>query len=176
MFATLYLPKFFLQAAMRHEVISPETPVALIDENEKNPLIIQLNQPAEAAAVCIGMAPTQALARCLQLTIKTRSAIKEEALANLVLQYCFSLSPTVEATAPGVWTIQFTRTDNLETKLLTVVRQLAQCEVLAQAGVAPTPDLSFIAANLARPVLQIEDPRKFLEPLPIDILAIPLQY
>jgi hypothetical protein len=175
MFATVYLPKFFLQAAMRHQETSADTPVALINETEKKPLIIQLNEPAEAAGVCAGMAPTQGLARCLQLAIKTRSEAKEQALANLVLQYCFSLSPSVEVTAAGVWTIQFTRTDNLQVKVMTVVRQLGQCAVLAQAGIAPTPDLSFIAANLARPVLQIDDPQKFLDPLPIDILAIPFQ-
>jgi protein ImuB len=175
MFATLYLPNFFLQAALRHQEIPNSSPVGLIDEQEKKPLIMQLNQAAKDAGVCVGMAPTQGLARCLALLIKSRSSVKEEALTNLVLQYCFSLSPLVEATAPGVWTIQFTRTDNLSLNVSVVVRQLAECKINARAGIAPTPDMSFIAANLASPVLQIDDPHKFLEPLPIDILTIPFQ-
>jgi hypothetical protein len=175
MFATVYVPNFFLQAAVRHQEISASTPVALIDENDKKPLIIQRNDAAEMAGVCIGMAPSQGLARCLNLLIKSRSLPKEKALANLLLQYCFSLSPNVEETAAGIWTVQFTRADNLQQKVASVIEQLAQCQIAAHAGIAPTPDMSFLAANLARPVLQIVEPEEFLAPLPIDILALPFQ-
>jgi len=175
MFATIFVPNFFLQAALRHEPIASATPVALIDENKNKPLIIQLNAAAEDARVCLGMAPSQGLARCLTLVIKTRSLAKETALANLLLQYCFSLSPSVEATAAGLWTIQFTRTDNLDRKLSDVIHQLGECDIIARAGIAPTPDMSFLAANLARPVLQIDDPTKFLAPLPIDVLTLSAQ-
>jgi hypothetical protein len=175
MFATIYVPNFFLQAALRHEDISSSTPIALIDEQETKPLIIQLNNVAEEAGVRIRMSPSQGLARCLELVIKTRSAAKEHALTNLLLQYAFSLAPNVEATAPGIWTVEFTRTDNLKTKVSDVVQQLGDCHINAQAGIAPTPDLSFLAANLARPVLQITNPEKFLAPLPIDVLALPFQ-
>jgi protein ImuB len=176
MFATFYVPNFFLQAALRHQEIPSSTPVALIAEEEKKPTIIQLNQAAELSSVRNGMTPSQGLARCLTLVIKARSSIKEAALTNLLLQYCFSLSPSVEATAPGVWTVQFTRVDNLSEKVTAVVRRLGALEIDAHAGIAPTPDLSFLAANLARPILEISDPEKFLAPLPIDILAIPFQH
>ena len=172
MFATIFLPNFFLQAAMRYQQIPSSTPVGLIDENDNKPLIIQLNQAAETAGVRIGMAPSQGLARCLNLLILPRSVPKEEAVANLLLQYCFSLSPYVEATAAGVWTVQFTRTDQLHEKVSNVIQQLGLCEITAQAGIAPTPAMSFLAANLSRSVLQIDDAEKFLSPLPIDILAI----
>jgi hypothetical protein len=175
MFATIYLPNFFLQAAMRHQQVSSSRAVGLIDENENKPLIIQLNQAAETAGVRIGMSPTQGLARCLNLLIQPRSTVKEEAVANLLLQYCFSLSPYVEATAAGVWTLQFTRSDRLYDKISNVIQQLGLCEITAQAGIAPTPDMSFLAANLSRSVLQIEDAEKFLSPLPIDVLAVPFQ-
>jgi hypothetical protein len=56
-----------------------------------------------------------------------------------------------------------------------VIDQLAECEITAQAGLAQRPDTSFLAAHLARPVLRIENAKKFLAPLPIDILAIPLE-
>jgi impB/mucB/samB family protein len=175
MFATIYLPNFFLQAAARHQTLSAITPIALIEEKEKKPVIIQLNQAAEAAGVRIGMTPSQGLARYLSLIIKTRSPAKEQSLANLVLQYAFSLSPSVEATRPGLWTIQFTRNHDLHGKLSFVVQRLLQSEVISQAGIASTPDMSFLAAHLARPVLQIENPEQFLGPLSIDILAISFQ-
>ena len=34
------------------------------------------------------------------------------------------------------------------------------------------PDTSFLAAHLAKPVLQVDDAQKFLAPLPIETLAI----
>lgn len=175
MFATIYLPNFFLQAAMRHQQIPISTPVALIDEHEKKPVILQLNKSAENVGVRIGMAPSQALARYLNLVIKTRSSTKEAAASNLVLQYCFSLTPYVEATAPGIWTLQFTRTNNLTDKLSSIVHELGRYELSAQGGIAETPDMSFLAANLGHPVLHIQNAEEFLAPLAIDVLGIPFQ-
>jgi hypothetical protein len=52
-----------------------------------------------------------------------------------------------------------------------VIQQLAECDIAAQAAIAPTPDSSFLAAHLARPVLQINDAKEFLAPLPIETLG-----
>jgi len=175
MFATIFIPNFYLQAALRHRAISPETPVAVINENDKKPVIIQLNSAAEAAGVSNGMTPSQGLARCLSLLIKTRSPSQEKSIQEIVLHYAFSLSPFVEATSPGVCTVQFSKAQELLGKVSRVIDQLAACEVNAQAGLSQTPDTSFLAAHLGRPILEIKDPKKFLAPLSIDTLAIPLQ-
>ena len=39
MFATIYLPDFFLQAAMRHQTELPGQPVALIGDQDKKAVI-----------------------------------------------------------------------------------------------------------------------------------------
>ncbi|MEY2484659.1 MAG: protein ImuB [Verrucomicrobiota bacterium] len=174
MFATIYLPNFALQAALRHELLPASTPVGLIDEHNKKAVLVQLNRSAEAAGVRIWMTPSQGLGRCLSLIIKARSPIKEQSLANVILQHAFSLSPYVEATGLGVWTIQFTDHRELIGKLSRVVHQLAECEITAQAGIASEADTSFLAAHLARPVLQIDNSREYLATLSIDLLAIPL--
>ena len=70
MFATLYLPDFYLQASLRHQPELRARPVALIDDQEKKAVIIQLNASAEASGVRSGMTPSQGLARYLQLVIK----------------------------------------------------------------------------------------------------------
>jgi protein ImuB len=185
MFATIYVPNFYLQAGLRHQALLPITPAALIDEKDKKPVIIQLNPAAEAAGVSKGMTPSQALARCLTLVIKTRSPSQEKSIEAIVLHYAFTLSPYVEATGPGVCTVQFSDGDarlsgqarrlSSVAKVSRVIDQLAECDVIAQAGLSRTPDSSFLAAHLARPVLEIKEPKKFLAPLPIDTLAIPLQ-
>jgi protein ImuB len=170
MFATIYLPNFYLQAAMRHQPGLCEKPVALIEEQEKKPVIIQLNEAAEKAGICKGMSPSQALARSLQIVIKVRARTQEKSIQEILLHYAFTLSPFVEATAPGICTVQFTDHRHLQAKVVRVVQQLAKCEIRAQAGITATPDTSFLAAYLARPVLHIENVKEFLVPLPIETL------
>src|SRR5262245_16813884 len=108
MFATIYLPNFYLQAATRHQPELCEKPVALIEEQERKPLIIQLNEAAEKAGVRKGMTPSQALARSLRMVIKVRAHMQEKSMQEILLHHAFTLSPFVEETAPGVCTIQFT--------------------------------------------------------------------
>jgi protein ImuB len=118
------------------------------------------------------MTPSQGLARYLQLIIKTRLRAQEKLLDDLLLQFGFSLTPLVEATAPGVCTVQFTDHRNVRQKVECVVEQLRESQITAQAGIAFTPDASLLAAHLARPVLQVDDAKDFLAPLPLETLAI----
>jgi nucleotidyltransferase/DNA polymerase involved in DNA repair len=172
MFATIYLPNFYLQAAIRHQPELRAQPVALLEEEENKPVIIQLNEAAEQAGIRKGMSPSQALARYLQVTIKARARPQEKSIQEMLLHYAFTLSPFVEATKPGICTIQFTDNRDLSANVSRVIEQLAQCEITAQAGIAPTPDTSLLIAHLARPVLQVENPKEFLAPLPIETLAM----
>jgi hypothetical protein len=118
------------------------------------------------------MTPSQALARCLQVVIRTRERAQENVINEILLQHAFMLSPFVAASAPGGCTVQFTDNRDLTPKLSRIVAKLAKCEIHAQAGIAPSPDTSFLAAHLARPVLQIEEPKEFLALLPIETLAM----
>lgn len=172
MFATIYLPDFYLQAALRHQPELRGKPVGLIDDEEKKAVIIQLNATAEETGVRSGMTPSQGLARNLQLVIKVRAQAQEKLLQESLLHFAGTLAPYVEATGPGIATVQFTDTKNLAAKVTGVIAQLADSEIIAQAGVAPTPDASFLAAHLATPVLEVDDSNEFLAALPIDVLAI----
>jgi nucleotidyltransferase/DNA polymerase involved in DNA repair len=172
MFATIYLPNCYLQAAMRHQPELRAQPVALLEEQEKKPVIIQLNEAAEQAGIRKGMTPSQALARYLQVTIKARARTQEKSIQEMLLHYAFTLSPFVEATSPGICIIQFTDNRDLSAKVSRVIEQLAECEITAQAGIALTPDTSLLIAHLARPVLEINDAKEFLAPLAIEILAM----
>ena len=155
---------------MRHQPGLCTKPVALIEEQNRKPVIIQLNDVAEKAGIYKGMTPSQALARSLRVVIKVRARQQEKSIQETLLHYAFTLSPFVEATAPGICTVQFTDHRYLQAKVVCVIKQLAKCEISAQAGIAPTPDTSFLAAHLAEPVLQIENAKEFLAPLPIEVL------
>jgi len=172
MFATIYLPNFYLQAAIRHHPKLRAQPVALIDASQKKVAIIELNDDAEKAGITKGMTPSQALARCLHVVIRTRERAQENVIGEILLQHAFMLSPFVEATVSGVCTVQFTDSRDLTAKLSRVIAKLEKCEIRAQAGIASSPDTSYLAAHLARPVLQIDQAKEFLAPLPIETLAI----
>ena len=170
MFGALYLPDFELQAALRHEPELHQLPVALLDNEEAKATILQLTKSATETGVSPGMTPSQGLARCLKLIIKPRALAQEKIAGEILLHHAAMLAPEIEATAPGVCTVHFTSLKNCRANIERVVRQLAQLQLTARAGLAATPDLSFLAAYLARPVLQIDDPKKFLGPLPIETL------
>jgi len=171
MFATIYLPNFYLQAATRHQPELRAKPMALIEGHERKPVIIELNEAAEKTGIRKGMTPSQALARCLRVVMKTRAQMQEKSMQEILIRYAFTLSPFVEASAPGICTTQFTDNRNLSEKLSRVIQHLAECEIRAQGAIAPTPDTSFLAAHLARPVLQVEDAKEFLALLPIETLG-----
>ena len=117
MFATIYLPNFYLQAATRHQPELRAKPVGLIEEQERKPLIVQLNEAGETVGIRKGMTPSQALARCLSVVIKARAYMQEKSIQEILLHCVFSLSPFVEATAPGVCTVQFTDNRDLKIRL-----------------------------------------------------------
>jgi protein ImuB len=171
MFATIYLPNFCLQAATRHQPELCQKPLALIEEHGRKPVIIQLNEVAENAGIRKGMTPSQALGRSLQVVIKVRVRTQEKSMQEILLHSAFTLSPFVEDTAPGVCTLQFTDCRKLSEKMCRVIEQLRKCEIHAQSAIAPTPDASFLAAYLARPVLQIDNAKEFLASLPVETLA-----
>ena len=157
---------------MRHQSDLAAKPIGLIETREGKLIITQLNANAETAGVRLGMTPSQGLARSLSLIIKTRALEQEKLLEELLLQHAFTLSPNVEATAPGICTVEFTDHRNLLNKVSRVIEQLAICQISAQAAIAPSPDTSLLAAHLARPVLQIDNAKDFLAPLPIEVLGL----
>ncbi len=172
MFVALYLPGFALQAALRQTPALHRQPVALLDDEQARATILQVTPSAAAAGVEAGMSASQALARCLSLTIKSRVREQEKIAREILLQHAAALSPEIEATAPGVCTLRLTSRRNDREKVERVVRQLAELELTAQAGLAGTPDLSFLAACLARPVLEVGEAKTFLGPLPIATLRV----
>src|SRR5947207_13039956 len=113
MFATIYLPNFCLQAATRHQPELCEKPVALIEEHERKPVVIQLNEAAENAGIRKGMTPSQALPRSLRVVIKVRAPTQEKSIQDIWLLSALTLRPVVEDTSPGVCTDQFTNCLNL---------------------------------------------------------------
>lgn len=167
MFAALYLADFALQAVLRH---LPEAgPAALLETDKRPPRITAYTATARATGVELGQTSPQALARCPGLRLfEPRRDAEAEAGAAL-LATAFAISPAVEATAPGLCTLQI---DGLadaarEPALRHALDRLVALGLQATAGAGPTPLLAFYAARQASPLLLIGDERQFLAPLPL---------
>ncbi len=167
MFAVLLLPGFRLQAALRFREEMRARPVALIDEEASKAGVLETSEAAAAAGVTPGQSATQALARCPALTLLPRSPAQERAAQAALLEIAGTLSPEVEATAPGCGTVSLRASREKDWAALgaRVVAQLAALRLRGTAGLAANPDLAFLAARHARPVLVVQTPVAFLAEL-----------
>jgi len=182
MFVVLLLPDFRLQSALRHRDELRTRPAALVDDEA----VLEINSAAADAGVTAGMPSVQALARCPQLALLPRSAASEQVVQAALTEAAFSLSPNVEATAGGCCTVDVMRTllsaepppshargqacprhDDWHTLAGKVVAHLTALGLRAQLGVAPNPDLAFLAARRAQPVLVVQSPTAFLSQLAV---------
>jgi protein ImuB len=175
MFAVVYLPNFSLQAVLRYERELESRPVALTGGDQPKPLIIQVNRSAHECGVVSGLSPSQATARCEKLVIKSRSVAQEDSATDVLLQTAYEFSPNIEATAPGVCTMELkglgigieAAANAWAEKLRTA---FASYFLEAQIGIAPTPALALLAARVAKPVLVAFTPAEFIPTLPIEAL------
>src|ERR1051326_7190120 len=178
MFAVIYIPRFALQAALRHEPELGSKPIALVDPERTTPLVCDLTDAARQRGVSEGLTPTQAMARCAELSVRHRSVAQEIAAGHAVLQCAWGFSPHIEATAPGVCT--------LDLRGLAILSEddpgamsgwaahlraaLAGQQLRVRVGIGPTPNLARHAARWADGIEIVRDPKAFIASLPVAAL------
>lgn len=186
MFAVLHIPDFALHAVLRTESAIGKRPAALFSDSGKKSVVLAANSSARAAGVELGMSAPQAVARCAQLVIRAAVPAAESEARAALLAVGFTLSPSIEDTAPGICTIDLKGADS--SKLVscahTAIESLIRLDLPATAGVAATPLLALYAARQlslfpAIPgrnpsddsrrgkVLLVENIAGFLAPLPL---------
>jgi protein ImuB len=178
MFAALYIPQFALQAALRHEAEQWSRPVALVDPARSVPVVCDVTEPARQRGVTEGLTPTQALARCRDIVVRHRSPIQEAAATDVLLQCAFGFSPNIEATAPGVCTLDlhglaiFSQAKSAEKIAWAggLRRALAAFGLRGRVGIAATPNLARQAAQWTEEIFVVENPKTFIEALPVAAL------
>src|ERR1700677_1987928 len=168
-YAVLYAPEFRLQATLRYQPHLIGQPVALLDSLSKKPHVLELTPEATSARVEIGMTPTQAKARCPQVHLLFGNGGHERAAHEVLLQAAEGISPFLEATAPGVVTVEWRSQRRCEEKqmAISVIQPLSQIGLKIQMGISITPFLALLIARHADPVRTVEDPASFLAPLPL---------
>ena len=149
MFAVLYLADFALQAVLRQEPEAGKRAAALFTEHTKKSLAIAANAAACATGVELGMTAPQAVARCPTLLIRIPNAAAEAEARAALLAVGFTVSPTIENTAPGVCTIDLkgSAPAQYSRAAAAAVAQLQAFGLDATAGIAATPLLALYAAR-----------------------------
>src|SRR5262245_12823333 len=105
MFAVVFVQNFSLQAVLRHEPDLISRAVALTDPELPKLGIVQCTSAARDADVDEGMSASQAMARCAELVIKSRSRAQEQSATEVLIQTAYAFSPFIESTAPGICTM-----------------------------------------------------------------------
>jgi protein ImuB len=184
MFATVFIPDFSLQAVLRHELeLLRSRPVALVDPALPKPIIVQLSSAARAFGVIEGLTASQAMARCEELTIKTRSLAQEQAATDALLQTAYAFSPGIESTGLGVCTMDLKglgmeNRGQAEKWSGEILQALAQLHLEGRMGIAATPALALLAARCNRrsnetdkkEVWVVSESVAFISALPLEAL------
>lgn len=174
-YAVLHAPEFRLQAASRHRRPPAGQARALLETLGGKTKVAEACAHARQQGVHPGMSPAQALARCASLHFIQADSARENDLQDLLLQSATTLSPWVESTAPGRITIALppekTFTENILFQSL--AHPLQSLDLHVRIGLAPTPDLAFLAARQTGPDRTVFIPENFpafLAPLPLSLL------
>jgi len=193
-FAVLHISEFPLHAVLRATpgLVSAQ-PVAVLAHDttasaRSRAIVLAANLPARALGITAGLTASQALARCAALRLLSASLAAEAEARSTLLATAFTLSPLVEATAPGTATADVTglAADERLPALRRAVASLAALALPTPAGLAATPLLALYAAHHAAcapslslsreardPVVVVTDARAFLDPLPLATAAPP---
>jgi protein ImuB len=173
MFIVLHLAGFALQAVLRAESTTAtayrDRPAALFSGATKKSVALTLNAAALAAGVEPGMSAPQAIARCPDLLIRSPHIDAEADAGAALLAAAFTISPQIEATSPGVITMDAhglapaARVPACQAALA----RLALLGLFGTAGIARTPLLALYAARATESVLFLESETDFLAPLPL---------
>ena len=153
MFAVIFIPNFSLQAVLRHEPELINRAVALTDPELAKLGIIQMTPAARDAGVSQGMSASQAMARCADLAIKSRSPAQEQSATDVLIQTAYAFSPFIESTASGVCAMDLrglriaADESAIQEWAGEITKVLAQFHLNSRIGLAATPDLALLAAR-----------------------------
>ncbi len=173
MFCVLLLPSFRLHAVLRHRPEGWREPVAVLAGEP--PLVLEATRPARRAGVVPGLPPSQALAREPGLRLLPREPEAEAALHAILCEAALGATPTVEATAENLLTLDLRQSRSRDWAAVgaALLARLHPLGVHARAGFAENPDLARLAAHATRgaePCRVVADSAAFLAPLPIEAL------
>ena len=184
MFASIHLPAFHLQCALRDDPDGDAPlPIAILEPSgtaseRSKARIIQLSPEARQQGVEPHMTATQGLARCAELLLLDRDLTAEAAAQSDLLACAESFTADFESTAPGTATLDLHGNLLSPHSLATqAIAWLAATKLRSSIGTANNPDLAALAAKTSAAGAHQHIPdepdriRQFLTPLPLESIT-----
>lgn len=124
-FASIHVPNFLVQAAVRAEPQLRARAVALVDGTPPIWNVVAANEAALQAGIELGMAKSQAAQFCA-VEIRQRSRLQEKSAHAALLDLGASVSPRMEDTAPDIIILDIAGLTSLFGSEENIARQLMQ--------------------------------------------------
>lgn len=148
-YAVIWCRDFRLQALKRRG--ARDFPIALVDDTQRQSIVLCANALATRHGVAPGMPTVQALARCPGLRVERPSEASELAASRLLLETALGWVPGIEETAPGILTLDLSTQppDQWIESAWHLRDRLARAGLEVAVGLGETPALARIAAQAA---------------------------
>jgi len=178
--ACLLIPAFELRAALRPRPGLALAPAALAPVPGTEPLLGPVTTAAEAAGVRAGMRLGEALATCPELVLVDPDPAAVEREWEGVLRRLEDAGLAVEPVEPGVVVFETKGVERLYGGVAAALQRALAAVGTAwdpRAGAAGRRFAALAAASVARPgqilIVEGEEERDFLAPLPLSLLPLP---
>ena len=149
-FASIYIPDFLVQAAMRAEPDLRNHGVALVDGRPPLWSVVAANEAAFQSGIVLGITKSQA-EQFGAVQIRHRSQAQEKTAHAALLDLGWSVSPRVEDTAPDVIAVDIAGLASLfgseETIAHELARRATRLGLIAQIAVSSNLEIAIHAAR-----------------------------
>ncbi len=175
-FASIFVPNFMVQAAMRAEPALRECALALVDGNPPLYKVVAIGEKAAQAGIECGMTKTNA-AQFAGVEIRPRSRSQEKTAHAALLDIGWSVSPRIEDTAEDTIVLDLSGLDHLffstEAVATHLVQRSAECGLLPNVAVASNVETALIAARgfTGNTVIPPGQEPEYLRQLPVGVLS-----
>jgi protein ImuB len=174
-FACIYVPNFFVAAALRANPDLRVRPVAILEGKPPLEKIIAINKKASLLGIAPGMTKAQA-ELCPELVLLSRSLLRESATRAALLDCAQSFSPCVEDAACDTALLDLAGMESLFGSMPEISRVLSDRAIAlgldANVAIASNPDAAMLAARGFSGITVILPGKEseHLGPLPVDVL------
>jgi len=179
-FASVYVPDFWIQAAIRAESTRLQGAIALIDGRPPLERVVAINAAAANAGIELGMSKSQA-AQFPSVEIQPRSLSGEQSAHAALLDIGWSISPRVEDTATDAMVIDLAGLDSLfgpqEAIARLLARRASDFGLLVHVAVSSNLEVALHAAR-GFPGITVVPPgeeSQRLGALPVEIFSPPVE-
>jgi protein ImuB len=179
-FASIFVPNFMLQAAVRSEPVLRDRAVAIVDGAAPVWSVVALNEAAAKTGISVGMTKTQVQQFC-GVEIRHRSPALEKAAHAALLDLGWSLSPRVEDTAPDTVVLDLAGLNSLLGSNEAIAGRLRErassLGLLAQIAVASNIEAAIVSARgfSGLTVIPADAQPEILGNLPVNALSPSLE-